>query len=372
MENLKLQTANASYLKEIHELKQSTKKAEQTVSDLSGKLALKEEHDQLLNELKEKAQQFEEFMRNQSPTKSLLVDIVGSQTRPVRDQCVSTDDSFNAESPRGESAHNTSADGKRIREEMSRTMASKMKSIEQLFKEKSLEYEKRIGEQAAEVNSLQLKLHAYEGDISKLKMCIVMERAKWKEQSDEHNEVTKQLEHRLSSTSKDHDIAKKRIEILTHDMAEYRKQFHEERESMKKLMSQWKTELNATAQREKALIEKMQALEKDHKDTVDRLNEKLSTTLNTAVNYKKYADDKENHIRQESERMAIAYKTEIEQVKDNMKAAMKDYENQANRRIAEMQNKLDTLTQKRKWSRSIHAILKTFAQLSVFVLNYKK
>ncbi|XP_055302141.1 cingulin [Sitodiplosis mosellana] len=357
IEGLQLQTTVSGYLKDIHELKKSLKKAEQTITDLSGKLALKEEHEQLLDELKSKAKQFEEFMRNQSPTKSILVDaIVNSQTSRVRDQCVSTEDLIVIESPRPGSV--TSIVGldrsaeKRIREDMARAMALKVKAVENEFKGQILEFEQQVNELTTEVVTLQTQLKERETDVSNLKTCILKERFEVRnileQKGAEHMEMMKQHQNDLSTTRNDLEVANKRVNSLLNELDQCKLQFQAERENMNKLMSEWKAQIAALAEREQNLTKQIHNMEHSYRTTVSSLNEKCMAAKKTAASYRKYSEDKEKHIEQESERIKLAYEETMAKIKDNMNKAIKDHEKRANRRISEMQAQLDVVMQKRK------------------------
>lgn len=349
---MQLQTTLSRYLKDIHDLKKSLKKSEQTVTELSEKLALKEEHDQLLDELKNKAKQFEEFMRNQSPTKSVLVGtIVNTQTSRVRDQCVSTEDLILIESPRSGSVNSIvgldrSAE-KKIREDMARAMALKVKAVENEFKGQILEFEQQINELSNEVITLQTTLKERETDVSNLKTCILKERFEVKhileQKESEHMEIVKHHQIDLVKTRNDLEVANKRAHGLLNELDQYKMQFQAERENMNKLTVEWKAELAALAEREQNLSKQIQSMEKSYKATVKNLNEKCIAAKKTAASYRKYSEDKEKHIEQESERIKLAYEETMAKIKDNMHKAIKDHEKIANRRISEMQAQLDAM-----------------------------
>lgn len=253
MENLKLQTNCSSYLKDIHELRKSLKKAENRISELTEKWSLKEENDQMISELKTTAKQFEEFMLNQSPTHSKSVDVIinHQRTNRVRDQCVSTEDLYSFEMPRSSSsASGTSADRsaeKRIREDMARAMAVKVKDVENQFKNQIHDYEEHLQRLTTELNSLHQTLDARNMDISNLKRCILTERVKTKTVLDEKDAELKEQNNLLMTTRTDLDAAKKRIEFLTKELDDCAQHFEAERQSINKLMTEWKAELTAFA-----------------------------------------------------------------------------------------------------------------------------
>lgn len=349
---MQLQTACSGHLKDIHELKKALKKADQIVVDLTEKLAMKNGHDQLLDELKSKAKQFEEFMRNQSPTKSALVDVVvNGQTCRVRDQCVSTEDSL--ESPRAGNASNLGLDRsaeKRIREDMARAMALKVKDIENELKGQIIEFEKQIDELTTELTSLQNILRDRDTDISNLKKCILKERSEVKhileQKETEYIEKIKNSKSLLLATQNDLDVANKQIDTLLTELDQCRRTFHGERESMNKRLNEWKVELAAFAEREEKLNDQIRQMENSHKSTVKSLNEKLNVAKKTALNYKTYSEDKEKHIERESERIRVAYETAIGKMKEKTKTTIIEAEKRANKRIADIQAQLDAIMQK--------------------------
>lgn len=318
IENLQIQTASSGHLKDIHELKKTIAKNEQTIKDLTRKLAMKEEHDRMLIELKGKANQFEEFMRNQSPTNCAMLDKIALNRN---DKCVSTEDLFIMDSPRrpDSSSSNTGLDRsaeRKIREELARSNAFKLKSIEDEYKN---------------------QLKDRDTDISNLKTCILKERLEMKHILEQNDIKTNELE-----------VAAKRIQVLLNDLEQCRQEFQAERESTMKIMNEYKIELAKFAEREEQLMLQNQQMEMDHKVTVQSLNEKLMMAKKTAANYKQYSNDKEKHIERESERIRLAYEEAIENMKENMRMNMKEQEKQANKRIAKMQAELNALSVTRK------------------------
>lgn len=352
VENLKLQTNCSSYLKDIHELKKSLAKAENRISELTDKWSLKVENDQVISELKTTAKQFEEFMLNQSPTHSKAVDVIinNQQTNRVRDQCVSTDDLNSFEMPRSASSTSgTSADRsaeQRIREDMARAMAIKVKDVENQFKNQIYDYEKHLQRLTAELGSLHQTLDSRNMDISNLKRCILTERTKTKTILDEKDTKLNEQNNLLMATRTDFDAAKKRIEFLTMELDDCGKHFEAERQSINKLMTEWKAELTAFAEREELLNEQIQQMESEHKVTVQNVHEKYMAAKKTAANYKKYSEEKEKHIERESERIRSNYEQLVRKNKENMETIIKEHEKRANKQIAALKSQIDALQPK--------------------------
>lgn len=347
---LQTQTSCSNHLKDIHELKMALKQANGTIGELQAQMKMKREHDQMIMDLKKKAEQFEEFMRNQSPTRPDAMNVVMLNERNARDQCVSTDDDLlTFELPRsGSVASVNSSDRsveKRIREEMARAMAVQIKTVENHYKENKREQEQHIRHLSDQLNELTKTVNAREQDITALKQCILSERDAIKEiiaERDAEADAKLAKQHNtMIAMHNDLEAAHKRIDYLTRELDESSQQYQAERQSAQKLMNEWKSELGALIERETMLTQQLRQMEDDHKSAVQAWNEKYSAAKKTAANYKKYSDDKEEHIKRESERIKLAYEKAVKQVKDNMERAIKDNERKANKRIAEMQSKYE-------------------------------
>lgn len=347
IQNLQLQTNCSNYLKEIHDLKRSLKQSNHTISELEKQMAMKQEHDHLIGELKEKAKQFEEFMRNQTPTENLY-----TKNHAVRDQCISTDD-LQSDGAVRRSASSTSTDTcdrateKRIREEMARALATKLKAAENYFREQCREYEEQIDTLTTELDKTRELLDSRDNDVTALKQCILSERSTIKKLIEsKENEVQQKVQRQnelVIRTRAELDAANKRIEFLTKELDEYSKQFSAERESVEKLMDQWKTELSSFASREDKFNEQIRKLQVEHTAEVVNLNEKYLAAKKTAANYKKYSEDKEKHIERESERIKRAYEAAVKKAKDNAEAIVRENEKKANKRIAEVTEKYEAI-----------------------------
>lgn len=291
-------------------------------------------------------------MLNQSPTRSKSLNLVlNHRTNRVKDQCVSTEDLISLEMPRSNSsASGTSADRsieKRIREEMARAMAIKVKDVENEFKNQIREYEEHLQNLTIEVNTLHQTLDERNRDISNLKRCILSERTKIKSILDakdaEHESELKNQQKLLMTARSELEAAQKRIEFLTKELNDFGEQFEIERESMNKLMGEWKAELTAFAEREVSLTEQIQHMEQEHKISLQNLNEKYMAAKKTAANYKKYSEEKEKHIERESERLRSDYDTLVRNVKEKMETVIKDHEKRANKQIAELKAQIETM-----------------------------
>lgn len=311
-------------------------------------MKMKREHDQMIIDLKKKAEQFEEFMRNQSPTRHDALNVISE--RNARDQCVSTDDDLlTYELPRSGSVASVNSNDRsverRMREEMARAMAVQIKTVENHYKEDKRAQEEHIRRLSLELVEMSKTLSAREQDITALKRCILSERAAIKdilaEKDAEAESKLKKQHNALVTMHADLETAHKRIDYLTRELDDSSRQYQAERQSANKLMNEWKSELGALIERETMLTQQIRQMEDEHKAAVQTLSEKYAAAKKTAANYKKYSDDKEEHIKRESERIKSAYEKAVKQVKENMEKAIKENERKSNKRIAELQAKYE-------------------------------
>lgn len=329
-------------------MKKSLKQANNSIAELQAQMKMKREHDQMIIDLKKKAEQFEEFMRNQSPTRPDALNVISE--RNARDQCVSTDDDLlTYELPRSGSVASVNSNDRsverRMREEMARAMAVQIKTVENHYKEDKRAQEEHIHRLSLELGEMSKTLSAREQDITALKQCILSERAAIKdilaEKDAEAESKLKKQHNALVAMHADLETAHKRIDYLTRELDDSSRQYQAERQSANKLMNEWKSELGALIERETMLTQQIRQMEDEHKAAVQTLSEKYAAAKKTAANYKKYSDDKEEHIKRESERIKLAYEKAVKQVKENMEKAIKENERKSNKRIAELQAKYE-------------------------------
>lgn len=356
IENLQIQTSCSNYLREIHDLKKSLKKSERLIADLEKQSILKVEHDQLIEEMKKKAEKFEEFMINNNMTCSPVAKrTVETNTSPstdcsshqLRDQCASTEALLNTNEtvPSPNSNGEYRAVEKRIREDVSRVMANKIKSYETELKENARQFEEQIKMLTDELIEAQTIIQSRDNDISALKQCILSERATIRnvlENKDQEAEIALEKQKDMLIRGRDQlQTAHQQIDNLSRELNESNAQIMAERQSMNKLMTQWDTERSTFLSREQELKEEMAQMQQDFKVQTYNLKEKILSAKKTAANYKKYSEDKERHIQKESERIKLAYEAAVQKAKENMTNVLKEQEKQANRKISELQSKYD-------------------------------
>lgn len=349
-------------MKEIHDLKKSLKQSERVIADLEKHSILKIEHDQLIEDLKKKAERFEEFMLNNnlSPTKKRSVETNTpsltdrSIAEHMRDQCVSTEDLLTNEENSSRSGSNispTSAEyraiEKRIREEMSRVMANKIKTYENQLKAETIRFNEQMKLMADELEETQVQLKSREHDVSALKQCILSERATIRqvlEKKDLEAELVLEKQQDMLIRGRDQlQAAQQQIEQLHHELNNCTTQLHNERQNMEKLIEQCDDERRALMQRENNLRDQMARKQKEYHEETEMLRDKVVAAKKTAASYKQYSEDKERHIKKESERIQQAYESAVQKVKDRMTDALKEQEKKQKQQIAQLESKYELL-----------------------------
>lgn len=237
-----------------------------TIDDLKQKTILKAEHDRLLNELKEQASRFNDYIKNQSPRKP-----------SSRDQSVSTSPSSAGDS------RSTMENEMKIRQESAEILAKKIKCCEDNFKKQVAKLKTETDTLRNELEEARYHLQVRGSEVHVLKQAILSERTKIAEilkqkdaEStailDKQNTLLKKCQNELNST-------KLQIKMLRKENDDRREQFDAELKSMKMLMQQCRDENNS-------LTQTIESLQNDHSKVIEMLHTKYESAKRTAANYK--------------------------------------------------------------------------------------
>lgn len=355
IQNLQLQNTCASHLKDINELRNALKEARATISSLNEKLDLKAERDFLIDELKEKAIQFEQFMRAKNPSHNSSSSSGNSSTkdsatspppkRQSRDQSVNTSSDYQ-ESNELESRKAAREQEHRIREEMARAFAAEIKVIEEKFKEQFVNFEQNITELKNELHDRINELLLRNKEIEVLKYAIVTEREKMSEILAKKDEDARRLFDKQAEVMKKYkaelDNAQRMVQFLEDQLHEKRELIQAERESMDKLIKQVTEERKLFKEREAEIIDKSVEIETEYKKSLEMLTEKYNSAKKTALNYKKYAEDKEQHMLKEYERIKDGYNTALLKVQNRMKEALDNKDRSMQEKISKVESEYQT------------------------------
>lgn len=349
IENLQIQSACTNYLKEIHELKKTIKRSDRIISDLEKQSVLKTEHDRLIDEMKKKAEQFEKFMRtdNNSPVKmrdvetntSIISDQSCNQLSP--DHLVGNNGGASSNDSPSSSSTEHRAMEKRIREEMSKVMAQKIKAYENQIKEESRRFEQQMQLMSEELEEAKKQLQLRDRDVSALKQCILSERATVQElfqQKDHETETALDKQNNMLIRARDQlESANRQIGRLSRELDDCTAQIGVERHRIDELMRQWNEERKKLNHREEQLKQHMIEMRSEFEKSSQELREKINAAKRTAASYKQYAKDQDQHIVQEAERMKKECELTIKKIKDSMV----EKEKQLNLKFERLKTKYD-------------------------------
>lgn len=355
IQNLQLQNTCASHLKDINELKNALKEARATISTLHEKLDLKAERDHLIDELKEKAIQFEQFMRSKNTSHSTSSSSGNSSTkdsatspqplekqqRQSRDQSVNTSSEYH-EMNEAESRKAAREQEHRIREEMARAFAAEIKVIEEKFKEQFTKFEQNITELKKELHDRINELLLRNKEIEVLKYAIVTEREKMSEILAKKDEDARRLFDKQAEVMKKYkselENTHRKVQFLEGELQEKRELIQAERESMEKLIKQVTEERKLFKEHENELIEKFKEMETEYNKSLEMITEKYNSVKKTALNYKKYAEDKEQHMMKEYDRIKDGYNAALLKVQNRMKEALESKDRSMKEQISKVES----------------------------------
>lgn len=349
IQNLQLQNSCASHLREIGELKKALAESRVTINDLHEKLDLKTERDQLIDDLKEKAAQFEEFMRNQSSS-SGNSSTKDSATSPhpqekhrqsQRDQSVGTSPELQELSDQ-EGRKAAREQEHQIREDMARAFAAEMKKIEEKFKGQFMKFEQNITALKKELHDRMNDLLLRNKEVEVLKFAIMTEREKVTEMLAKKDQDARMLFDKQAEVMKKYkaelDNCQRKIQFLEGELNEKRELIQSERESMEKLIQQVTEERKMFREREVEVIEKFKEIELEYNKSLEMVTEKYNSVKKTALNYKKYAEDKEQHMLKEYDRIKEGYNAALLKVQNRMKEALESKDRQMRDQISKLES----------------------------------
>uniref|UniRef100_A0A182WVY2 Asterless n=1 Tax=Anopheles quadriannulatus TaxID=34691 RepID=A0A182WVY2_ANOQN len=367
IENLKLQSACSSQLREIGELKVQLNEQHATITELHKRLDLKAERDQLIDELKEKAAQFEQIIRNQISTNSSSATTSDSATSPIRQRVASRDQSVGTADEAADSGA-TSEDRssatpidqqdirrqlrdqeQKVREEMAKAFAGQIKQIEERFRAQFARFEENIDTLKTELYDRVAELKVRNQEVEVLKCAIVTEREKMREllaQKDADARALFDKQSELMGRYKA-EVAngQKKVQFLERELQEKRELCASERQSMEKLIAQITAERKMFREREQEMNDRFQEVETEYQKSLDLVTEKYQSAKKTALNYKKYAEDKEQHMLKEYDRIKEGYNVALQKVQTRMKEALEGKEQHLREKIAKLEAEYESKLQ---------------------------
>lgn len=291
---------------EKQRMQQEIHNAQMCIHSLEEKLKFKNVRDEELETLKCKALEFEVFMRanSKSVDSSSQTSSLSNTPESATDTRRRSDESSKRSSQEKET---------KIRDEMAKIFATEMKSIEQRFREELIYIEQRHSEttKALEERNEQMRL---------LKFTILEER---QESSKKLKEKDERLAVALGINNEEKEKNNQQIKCLIAELNDKKALIEEELLSIEHLKRQIKEEKEELSKRKQ---EELSACNKLHEKTsrvINDLTEKYHVAKSTAMNYKKYSEEKEKHFRSEFERTKAIYLEAVSSAKAELKETQK-------------------------------------------------
>lgn len=328
---LKLSNQCSIYQKEIADLNSELNEAKSHIADLSEKMVLIDEREQLIVELKTKAQQFEEYIKTQS-----------SSGASSLKQTVSEDKSV-ITSPNLDSNCNRRQIESKVRDEMAKIFATEIRNNEQRYKMKIIQLEEELQALQKTVQKINQELIQRHNEVQVLKHAILSEREKTEEiiasKDKDYNDLIEKQNIILHKSRDEIKAKTQRINELLRELDERNSQIEGERQSMKAVMTQWEEQRRKSDNVKYEWENKIEEMKKLHEAAIASWQSKYNSAKKTAVNYKRYAEDKENHMIQEYNRIKSEYDASLAKIEIRMKEAFEKKNKEMKDAIAAVERK---------------------------------
>lgn len=313
-------------------MKKQLSAAKREVNNLEEKLNLKQTRDQEIEKLKEKAQEFEEFLKANSRSAST------ASTRKSSLASTKTDVSTETSGLTEDSSKQQRQLETKIRDEMAQIFAAEAKSIEKKFREELERLKKGLHQVNEELEETLQELEVRNVQLQDLKCTILQER-----EEAELMMTTRDNDFRIAIEKyrAEYENNQQKIEDLMSQLNENKQMIDEERNSIESLKKQMKEERVSLAKREEEAKNKLKKFEHESSKIISELNEKYLTAKRTALNYKQYSEDKEKHFRKEYEREKVAFREAFEMVKKEAKESLSETEKDYQERIKKMEKEFE-------------------------------
>lgn len=264
--------------------------------------------DEEIEKLSQKAREFEDFMRSQT-TKCGSFDSSKASSPASSNDAATETSGIQVDNENNMNMRVREIETK-TREEMARLYTQEIKSLERKYSHEFEQMRKRIVSLALELDESNEELLARREQLEMLKFTILHER-----------ETSKQL---LSERDAELEQCHAKIEEIASRRQEHDEILEVERESFEALKNHYQEELQHMRIREKEHEDELRKIHQETAKTVKELKEQCSISKRTAINYKKYSDDKENYYKKESQRILEKFKENAELFKSNYDKKLKD------------------------------------------------
>jgi centrosomal protein CEP152 len=311
-----MQNSNADNLSELRNMKQELTDANQMIDNLEEKLNLKELRDEEIEKLKTKAQEFEEYIRSHTTRSGSVASSLTNTSLMKADVSTETSDLNDDDVSRKMRQMESKA-----RDEMAKIFAGEVKTTEKKFREEIERLNNRIILITEDLEETSHELCVRKEQMELLKFTILKER---EEAENLLNEKDNDFKVAIEKYRIEYENNQQKVEELMSQLNEKRELIDEERLSIESLKRQMNEERVSLAKREEETAHKLKKLQLESSKITEELNEKYLSAKKTALNYKQYSEDKENHFRNECERMKKLYREAAENMHKKLEQRWKE------------------------------------------------
>ncbi|XP_017082277.2 golgin subfamily A member 4 [Drosophila eugracilis] len=315
---LKLQNVNSMQEKEIKKLEYELEQSKELQAEMQEKIELSNKQDDLINDLKEKAKQFEmyirqqeEYQKRQKQVKSTLSPKSNSDTSP-------------SQSPKELTQKRIRVIEQRVRDEMAKLFATEIKK----FNSRVQHNEERCQCLQREYNAVCVELQQRQTEVDLLKQTILAERENIDEILSGKEEQQKAM---LQKCRQELQAKNQRIAELIQEVEEQHSSIDSERQSMKAVMAQWEKQRQSVDQVEQHWRQQLDSLRTTHEEAMRSAQQRYQSAKRTAHNYKLYAEDKEAHMKREYERIKHEYELSLAKIEATMNQRLERRSRERNR-----------------------------------------
>lgn len=318
-------------------MNQDLEEAHKVIVNLTENLSLKVLRDEEIERLKQKAEEFELYMRN-TPRTNSNVSTSKSNSMPnsslsKTDVSTSTSPNFIHESREEVSLRNHESETK-IRNEMAKIFAGELKNVEKIYREEidRLKNEQiQLNEEFGQKNH-ELSVRNQQFEI--LKFTILKEREVFENDTRQKDQ---DFSAAIENYRKEYELKQRQCEELKALITNNKDVINEERSSLDTLRRQLGEERELFKRRETETEKKIKKLQK----IIGETNERYLSAKKTAQNYKQYSDDKEEHMKREYVRIKDGYTVSTEKVQFRMNEILSSKDNEYTERIKQLEKEYE-------------------------------
>lgn len=332
-----MQNTNVDHLKALRLMKQELADANRMITKLESNLNLKELRDQEIEKLKKKAEEFEEYMRNNNTRSGS----VASSCKSSLSNSSKTDASTETDMDKDVSRMLRQAESK-VRDEIAKVFAGEMKSMEKRYREEVEQLQNRIILITEDLEEKSHEVKVRNEQLQLLKFTILQEREESEKNLKEKDDDFKIA---IEKYRIEYENNQKKVGELMDQLNEKKELIDEERLSIERLKEQINEERKVLTKRDEETLQKLKKLQLESTKAIDEVHEKYISAKKTAMNYKQFAEDKEKHYRSECERHKTVFSELIEKAEKRYKETLANKDKSHQERVKKLETEFEFKTQ---------------------------